>query len=739
MKNLHHAWQALFLVVLITGVALLQAPAPALGYVALPADLTVNTLTDENDHSCSDGDCSLRDALEVAGAGDTIQFSVTGTITLALGQLTLTRDVTISGPGANNLSVDAHQASRVFYVNESITAILSGITVANGRVEGVGLTVAYGGGIQNSGALTINDCTFSGNAASYPADGGAIANFNILTVNRSTFHDNHVDGYDMEEASGGAIWSSSAITVNDSTFTDNESGLGGGAISTTNALTVHHSTFSGNSTGASGGGAIGSSVSGLILVDHSTFTENSAGGGGGAILRHSNYGNLTITDSTFSGNTTPWYGGALFIINDATITNSTFSNNTAAEGGGAIQNSGGLQVTNSTFFGNHASVGGAIRNEASVALNSATLSGNIADVAGASIESMGTVTAGNSIFANPVTGVNCRNNAFIDNGGNLRWPSTDTSCVGDFGDPKLGTLQDNGGATYTMALGADSAALESAVAANCPATDQRDQARPNPAGTVCDIGAYESELRPPAVEETSPDVVFDNWRGEENPNATNGVYHESSNKNNTVTFKFTGRAVTWLAKKSPDMGIAQVTIDGVDKASVDLYSATEQWQFARTFKKLTNAKHTLVIRVSGSKNIKSSDVTVGVDGFQVAATVTDDTAPNVKYNQWSSKKNAAASGGTYRVSKDKASRARFTFNGTKIEWLTAKGPAYGKAAVYIDGLVRGTYDLYAPAARWQVAVRFTDLSAGQHTIEIRVLGTKNAKSTGSAVVVDAFR
>ena len=44
---------------------------------------TVNTLVDENDGSCAEGDCSLRDAIQVAVGGDTIDIDVTGTIVAA--------------------------------------------------------------------------------------------------------------------------------------------------------------------------------------------------------------------------------------------------------------------------------------------------------------------------------------------------------------------------------------------------------------------------------------------------------------------------------------------------------------------------------------------------------------------------------------------------------------------------------------------------------------------------------
>jgi hypothetical protein len=79
-----------------------------------------------------------------------------------------------------------------------------------------------------------------------------------------------------------------------------------------------------------------------------------------------------------------------------------------------------------------------------------------------------------------------------DGGGNLRWPLTDSSCVGEFGDPALGPLQDNGGATFTLALAPDSDAINIAVDANCPVTDQRGFARPQ--GKHCDSGAFELEM-----------------------------------------------------------------------------------------------------------------------------------------------------------------------------------------------------------------------------------------------------
>src|SRR5262245_45680879 len=65
------------------------------------------------------GDGSLRRAVAAANAtpgADTIVFSpnVQGTIELTSGELNVTDDVTIAGPGANNLRVSGDDASRVF-------------------------------------------------------------------------------------------------------------------------------------------------------------------------------------------------------------------------------------------------------------------------------------------------------------------------------------------------------------------------------------------------------------------------------------------------------------------------------------------------------------------------------------------------------------------------------------------------------------------------------------------------
>src|SRR5438105_812688 len=76
---------------------------------ALAATLTVTTINDG-------GPASLRQLINVASPGDTINFSITGTITLTNGELLITNDLAILGPGPTNLVISGNFSNRVFEV-----------------------------------------------------------------------------------------------------------------------------------------------------------------------------------------------------------------------------------------------------------------------------------------------------------------------------------------------------------------------------------------------------------------------------------------------------------------------------------------------------------------------------------------------------------------------------------------------------------------------------------------------
>ncbi|KRE63331.1 SGNH/GDSL hydrolase family protein [Paenibacillus sp. Soil750] len=74
---------------------------------------------------------------------------------------------------------------------------------------------------------------------------------------------------------------------------------------------------------------------------------------------------------------------------------------------------------------------------------------------------------------------------------------------------------------------------------------------------------------------------------------------------------------------------------------------------------------------------------------------------------------------------------------TSIEIYALKAPSFGKADIYIDGVIHGEADYYAPTATYGTLIyAVIELTAGYHTIEIRKKETKNPSSTGNYISID---
>src|SRR5262249_9041745 len=137
--------------------------------------------------------------------GDTIQFNLTypATITLTTGQLVVNNNVTISGPGANNLNVDGNANGRVFYISPGKTVTIDGLTITHGSTPvGANFPDNAGAGIYNDQAtLTVINSTLSGNSAT---NGGGLYNYlGTLNVANSTLSGN----------SGGSIYNNVATLI----------------------------------------------------------------------------------------------------------------------------------------------------------------------------------------------------------------------------------------------------------------------------------------------------------------------------------------------------------------------------------------------------------------------------------------------------------------------------------------------------------------------------------------------
>ena len=245
--------------------------------------LVVDTLVDELDGNFSAGDLSLREAINAANGfagANTITFApaLNGTIALTLGQLQINDDVTITGPGANLLTIDAQQKSRVFDVTNAVANVtFAGLTISSGKATGFD----NGGGIHSlhTGTLTLTDSTVRGNTTTVGIGGGIYADTGAVIVTNSTISGNSTTG---NFAPGGGIYTRSGN------------------------LTVTNSTVSGNTTTgfASDGGGI-SAFSGNVMLINSTIVNNSSKGNGGGLDFSAFDGKetLTIANTIIAGNT----------------------------------------------------------------------------------------------------------------------------------------------------------------------------------------------------------------------------------------------------------------------------------------------------------------------------------------------------------------------------------------------------------------------------------------------------
>jgi hypothetical protein len=466
---------------------------------ALPANIIVVTNTNDS------GPGSLRDALAIANDGDTIDATgVSGTILLTSGELQITHNLTISGPGADQLAVDGNAQSRVFYVNSGKTVIVSGLSIRNGHVSN-----AYGGGIYNEdAALKIINCIISGNSADY---GGGIYNAGVYNAGPWSYADLAVIGSTLSGNYGGGIFNAASgidsgparatLTITDSTLSGNYGGgIGSGAFNGEAGVAVINCNISGNSTTGNGAGisnwAAGFNGGGrsMVTVNNSTLNGNSAAGHGGGIYNVGGTGggaSLALTNSTLSANSAPGDGGGIYNFGDfrggagVVVMNSTLSGNSTTGTGGGIYNNadrGGayLTVTNSTLGGNSGDHGGGIFN--------GTVNGVVTLAIGNTILSAG--DSGENIYNDSNGTVSSLGyNLSSDDGGGYLTANGDQIDT----DPLLGPLQDNGGATFTHALTLDSPAIDAGDPSFTPPPffDQRGPGFDRVVNGRIDIGSFE--------------------------------------------------------------------------------------------------------------------------------------------------------------------------------------------------------------------------------------------------------
>ncbi len=524
---------------------------------AATTTFTVNSLGDTPDASLADGlcadasgACTLRASIQQANSDlldETISFSVTGTINLTTALPELSTNITINGPGPNELNVrrDTAEWYRIFKISVGATVSISGLTISNGIAPREFTNASGGGGgISNSGVLTLTNCIITGNSTIQPQDGGALFT-----------------------GSGGGIDNTGTLTMTACTVSNNTAGRGGisksgggtpggdgGGVNNIGALTMTNCTISGNSAGdgsdggtnggpgGRGGGISNSNTGGphgTMSLTSCTVSQNRSGRGGVATVAGpggpGGYGGgiynltaMTITGSTVNNNVTGdgrggfgGAGGGIYNFRTLIVSNTTVSGNSTGRGGfgggannpgdggdgGGIGNSGNLKLSNSTVVLNATGQGGSGRDGRGGGVHGAAQirSNIIAD-------NVTSATTGRDVFGNYTS--SGYNLIGLGEGGSGFLSTDQVGSSSQSLPPGIGPLGLYGGPTRTHILLIGSAAIDTGLARdiddNQVTADQRGFARPFDVPNILpaaggdngDVGAFERQSSEPTPEPT---------------------------------------------------------------------------------------------------------------------------------------------------------------------------------------------------------------------------------------------
>jgi hypothetical protein len=217
-----------------------------------PADVTCDTAL----ASPAMGACTLRAAIDTVNA----QAPGSGpyTIVVPTGHYLLTeryeisKDVAITGAGANTSIIDGQNAHNPFFINSA------GLNVTISRVEITGgNSFPRGGGIYNYGNLELANDWITGNTAS-DQGGGVYNNGGTLRIVSSTISANNAGngaGINSGQLSGPAL---GTLSVVNSTISGNVAATDGGGIRSLydTGTTLLNDTIAANTAGTAGGGLV---------------------------------------------------------------------------------------------------------------------------------------------------------------------------------------------------------------------------------------------------------------------------------------------------------------------------------------------------------------------------------------------------------------------------------------------------------------------------------------------------
>ncbi len=235
-----------------------------------------------------------------------------GAIYIKDGDLTITDSVI-----SNNESEDEGGGIYIYdspnsnTVTEATGTINNSIISSNKAVPSPG--VGEGGGIRNRGGeLTLTNTSVLNNSADR---GGGIKNSGTLTVTDSLIKGNSALEYD-----GGGIENTGTATIIGSRIAlNNAKSFGGGIENEEGTAYLINTTLDQNQTDKDGGGIHNYSSTARVLLVNATLSGNVAEDDGGGIAQGSGTNGIDIFNSTITNNRAVSTGGGIYNGDDATV------------------------------------------------------------------------------------------------------------------------------------------------------------------------------------------------------------------------------------------------------------------------------------------------------------------------------------------------------------------------------------------------------------------------------------
>ena len=184
-----------------------------------------------------------------------------------------------------------------------------------------------------------------------------------------------------------------------------------------------------------------------------------------------------------------------------------------------------------------------------------------------------------------------------------------------------------------------------------------------------------------------------------------------------------GRTTVRLAWSGSD------TTSGIDRYELAQSTDGGGWTSVSTSLTATSLDRALAHGHAYRFRVRAVDTAGNVGAWMTGPTFRlthyGESSSKVTYSgSWSTSTSSVYWGGKARASSQAGAKATLTFTGRSVEVVSRKGPARGKAQIYVNGVLKATVDLYASSYQNQRVVWAGSWSSSaSRTITVRVLGT----------------